>query len=391
MMSRCRISCSLPELSDLVERTENGISCASRAIRKQLKCGNVHQQKRALTVLEGLVEMGSKTFQRRFLGADAGRFADEKLTERIKYIAYSVTSDAGVRRKLMLILLSWRRHFMHDPSMVKVTSLYGQCGGIDHTALIRGTKEDDAAAAQHAQHHTTVPPQPVSKVRVWLTQDMTSVHGTIERAKAESNALLEAMIDAQARSTPILEDELVQALVSNVLVMQKEVVKYIHSVNDEEYLSMLVQTNDVIVDVLQRLQLASSGEPVQKHALGTEAPLREDIIDQAVNRLTVIVEQAHSEPEGLNTFPTLSSQVDASLVANSGFTSSAPSRAPREDYDTDSDADEMDMDVVAQNTRATQDTSSITADRMPFMGEAVQSDVKHSGAAPAIPNALPYK
>lgn len=364
-----------------MESTPNGVVQVIRAIRKQLKYGDVHVQKRALTLLEGLVEMGSKNF-RRTCRTDAGNFADFKLVERIKYIASSVTSDPGVRRKLMLILLSWRRHFMHDPSMAMVTSLYGQCGGIDRLPIVqtmgRGT---------HAEHHpATDLPRPTDRVN----PAMTSVDGTIAVAKKESGALLAALVRAQEHGESVLDDVTVHQHVNNVLAEQKEVVKYIHSVNDEEFLNLLVQANDVIVDALQRLQLAASGEPVQRHPLGTEPPARQDIIAQAVQRLTVPGSGVSEASRENNAWSSLSNQVDASLVANSGFTTAAPSRAPLEDYDTESDADEIDMEVAARNTRAMKGSDPVASAPIPTYGEAVQSSTTHPGAAPAIPNALSH-
>ncbi|KAI3624002.1 hypothetical protein CBS14141_002430 [Malassezia furfur] len=360
----------LAELSDLIEQTPNGTAQSSRAIRKQLKYGNVHQQKRALTVLED-------------------HFADERLVERIKYIANSVTSDAGVRRKLMLILLSWRRHFMHDPTMALVTSLYGQCGGIDHTATLYAARKDRAEERVRAGRESSL-------ARDYVRPGITSVQGTIEKARNDANLLLAAMVDAQRHSVPILEDYAVQGHVDEVLTVQKELVKYIHAVNDEEHLNSLVQANDMIVDVLQRLQVASTGGKLSTHPLGTEPPATQNIIAQAVRRLSIVVEQADGEAEPSNRLPELSRQIDASLVANSGFTTSAPSRAPMEDYDTDSDADELDMDVVAQNTRAAKgvmDTqppasSDVPASSVPFLGKATAAGTSHPGAAPAIVGTL---
>lgn len=67
-----------------------------------------------------------------------------------------MTADAGVRRKLMLILLSWRRHFMHDPAMVYVKSLYGQCGGVDRvkptlSSVGRGAPFEETAEQSREQ------------------------------------------------------------------------------------------------------------------------------------------------------------------------------------------------------------------------------------------------
>ena len=58
-------------------------------------------------------------------------FATTDLCRSLVSTARSLATDNGVRRKLMLILLSWHRHFMRDPSMTVASSLYGLCGGVD--------------------------------------------------------------------------------------------------------------------------------------------------------------------------------------------------------------------------------------------------------------------
>lgn len=137
---------------------------------------------------------------------------------------------------------------------------------------------------------------------------------------------------------------------------------------------------------------------MQQHPLGTDPPPKEDIVTQAARRLSAV---AHGAEGG---WTNLSHQVDASLVANSGFTTAAPSRgAPPEDYDTDSDADEIDLNVAAQNTRATEGIAQgmTPADRVaategvdpfdvapvPGLGKpAPPSSETHPGAAPPITN-----
>lgn len=142
------------------------------------------------------------------------------------------------------------------------------------------------------------------------------------------------------------------------------------------------------------LTQAASGDLVQQHPLGTDPPPKEDIVMQAARRLSAV---AHGAEGG---WTNLSHQVDASLVANSGFTTAAPSRgAPPEDYDTDSDADEIDLNIAAQNTRATQGVNAAGGDAVaegvdpfdvapvPGLGKpAVPSSETHPGAAPPITN-----
>ena len=54
---------SIAELSDVVNRTEGAEKLVAPAIRKHLEGDSIYAQKRVLTVLEGLVEMGSPKFQ----------------------------------------------------------------------------------------------------------------------------------------------------------------------------------------------------------------------------------------------------------------------------------------------------------------------------------------
>ena len=67
---------------------------------------------------------------------DSGSFANPELVSAFKSIAFSMSMDGGVRRTLMLMLLSWHRHFMRDPTMLYVASLYGQCGGVERTPAL---------------------------------------------------------------------------------------------------------------------------------------------------------------------------------------------------------------------------------------------------------------
>ncbi|WFD32453.1 hypothetical protein MSPP1_003501 [Malassezia sp. CBS 17886] len=268
----------IAELADAIDATHNGVFEASRALRKQLKHGGSAQQKRALTVMEGLVELASRNFQL--------NFADEKLAGRIKYIAHSLASDAGVRRKLMLMLLSWHRRFLHDVEMAFVSSF---------------------------------------------------VEETITAAASESIALFAAVKNTPRRSS-LLEDEEVHLHVGRVLSEQKQVVNYIHTVNDEEFLARLVQANDMIIDVLQRVQLAAADGPLLDHALGTEQPRASAVATHAAIRLTEAARTATSRNTEAS-WHMLSREIDTSLMNNSGLTSGAPSRRASQDYDTDSDGE----------------------------------------------------
>ena len=58
-----------------------------------------------------------------------GTFADGHLTDAFKNIAIDPNADARVKKKLILVLASWRDQFSSDPSMTLVAGLYKQCRG----------------------------------------------------------------------------------------------------------------------------------------------------------------------------------------------------------------------------------------------------------------------
>jgi hypothetical protein len=53
-------------------------------------------------------------------------FADDHLTDALKSLASDHSVDPKVRRKLLLILLSWKNQFKDDPKMSLVAGLYHQ-------------------------------------------------------------------------------------------------------------------------------------------------------------------------------------------------------------------------------------------------------------------------
>lgn len=289
-----------------------------------------------------------------------------------------------MRRKLMLILLSWHRHFMRDPSMTVASSLYGLCGGVDRKPALPN---------QVKKMNTPNKPALNIDMNGGLSHGFSSVEGTIESTKSETDDLLAAMVDAKKRDVPLLEDPKVHTQTTTVLELQKVIVRFIHTVNDEDYLGRLVLANDRIVDVLQRLQMAAAGAPLESHELGTAQPPKEDVIMGAARRLSLTGEQGTTSPvheAPPSVFPPsylstgedhilgaarrlslpsvqdgdgpvnslgLSREVDRSLLLHSGFTSAAPSRSAV-DNQAPANPNEIDMDVAAQNTENLQGSVS---------------------------------
>lgn len=316
------------ELSDLIASKQHPESDVTRAISHHLLGDSVQAQKRALTVLEGLVEMGQPAFQRSFATPD--------LVRALRSISSSYGTDNGVRRKLMLILLSWHKHFMRDPEMAHVSSLYGLCGGVEREHLLPPKVEE--------------PQRPRHQAVDLLHSSGSSVEGTLEASTRETEALWQAVMAASESHVPIMESEDVKTHAMLVLELQKEVVQYIHTVGDADYIGTLIDANDKIVDVLQRLQDAAAGIPVQTHAPGTLPSSKEELILNASRRLSL--------PDAVHTPANeLLRDIDHSLMVHSGFTTAAPSRSAMEPPEH-ADPNEIDMSVVERNTQQVQGSVS---------------------------------
>ena len=316
------------ELSDLIASKQHPESDVTRAISHHLLGDSVQAQKRALTVLEGLVEMGQPAFQRSFATPD--------LVRALRSISSSYGTDNGVRRKLMLILLSWHKHFMRDPEMAHVSSLYGLCGGVEREHLLPPKVEE--------------PQRPRHQAVDLLHSSGSSVEGTLEASNRETEALWQAVMAASQSNTPVMESEDVKTHAMLVLELQKDVVQYIHTVGDADYIGTLIDANDKIVDVLQRLQDAAAGIPVQTHAPGTLPSSKEELIMNASRRLS-LPDAVHSPANELLR------DIDHSLMVHSGFTTAAPSRSAMEPAEH-ADPNEIDMSVVERNTQQVQGSVS---------------------------------
>lgn len=325
---------------ETLEANPSATADVSRTIRKMLGDKDAHVQKRALTILEVLVEFGPQAFRTTVL--------DEKLHSRIRYVALSEPTPPAVRRKLMLILLSWSRHFMRDPQMAKIAHLYGECGGVNRVPEVG----HDHGEIAHIPG-TVVASAPRREVPALVSQRLSvsdaehsSVIGTIAFAQQSANELLEAIIQSRKAGRDVLLDNRVRVLLNSVLAEQRRIVSFIHVVQDEEFLSQLITTNDKVVDVLNRVQFAAAGAEVKTNPLGTINEDEEDNIpDLAFKRLSVSNSTApHSH---------LSREVDTAIVTHSGFVTAAPSRgATFEDYNSDSEGDDIDLDVASRNTAA---------------------------------------
>ncbi|KAK9236992.1 hypothetical protein V1525DRAFT_405275 [Lipomyces kononenkoae] len=106
------------DLIETIRLSPTGPTEAARAIRKKLKYGSVHNQLRALTILDCLIENGGKRFQT--------QFADEPLLERMRILATDQTTDPDVKKKMSGLCVRWAAAYKDTAGMTQVAQLYKQ-------------------------------------------------------------------------------------------------------------------------------------------------------------------------------------------------------------------------------------------------------------------------
>ncbi|KAK7202468.1 hypothetical protein BZA70DRAFT_270014 [Myxozyma melibiosi] len=106
------------DLIETIRLSPTGPTEAARALRKKLKYGTVHNQLRALTLMDALIENGSKRFQ--------ASFADEPLLERMRILATDNFTDIKVKKKLSQLFLKWASKYKDVQGMHQLCMLYKQ-------------------------------------------------------------------------------------------------------------------------------------------------------------------------------------------------------------------------------------------------------------------------
>ncbi|KAF9460132.1 hypothetical protein BDZ94DRAFT_1223642 [Collybia nuda] len=268
----------IPELVDAINLQTAGPAEASRALRKKLKHGNPHQQYRALVLLKALVENCGHKFQSKF-SYHFSTFADGQLTDALKQIASDSNADKRVKKKLLLVLASWRDQFKDDPSMTLIAGLFKQCRGegrrlssqeLAHLAGLDYNNEDsrkkDEAKRkakrekeeardrlkreENEQRHRERNGR-TNRAPFDFEKDKPKVLASIVDASQASSNLVNAITLVNPTTDNIQTNERVQECLSKAKQARKSVVRYIQLVENEEVIGTLIETNERIVSAIE--------------------------------------------------------------------------------------------------------------------------------------------
>ncbi|KAK8084963.1 Protein lsb5 [Apiospora hydei] len=291
----------IPDLVEVIKLQAAGPTEAARALRKKLKYGNVHRQIRSLTLLDGLIQNAGPRFQK--------TFADEPLLERLRVCGTSDLSDPEVKKKCSELYRSWAAEYKGTPGLERIAALYKelprrkQVVTQDKSKVIRETEQDpfrDSEDEQEQQSKASPTPQasssqapvtfpqPAATVQSFSHVKSNSKSGSFfssssskdkkkdkDKAKrkpfnleAEKPAIKGAIADASIATTNLNNamqsiNREKERISDNALAVERfeackklrrKILRYIHNVNDEEYLGGLLHANDELVTALMTFE-----------------------------------------------------------------------------------------------------------------------------------------
>ncbi|PFH54863.1 hypothetical protein AMATHDRAFT_134726 [Amanita thiersii Skay4041] len=265
----------IPELVDAISLQASGPAEAARALRKKLKHGQPHQQYRSLVLIKALVENAGPKFH-----GKPPTFSDGQLIEVFKQLNVEHSTDKRVRKKLTLILSSWRDQYSSDPSMSLFAGLHNQCRGdgrrhteqeLAHLAGLnlpeykREREKEEAKMRAKREKKEQERRRLSGRTPFNLDKDKPKVLSNIAEASQASSNLVNAMMLVNLETDSLLTNQRVQECLFKAKQTKKTIVRYIQMVENEELIGTLIEANDRIISALQMYEDLTGLETENAH------------------------------------------------------------------------------------------------------------------------------
>ncbi|KAI1178365.1 hypothetical protein F4777DRAFT_538458 [Nemania sp. FL0916] len=395
----------IPDLVEVIKLQASGPAEAARALRKKLKYGNVHRQIRALVLLDGLIQNAGPRFQRTFI--------DEPLLERLRVCGTSDLSDPDVRKKCSELYRGWAVEYKNTPGLERVAKLYNelprrkQVVTQDKSKVLRETEQDPfrdsedeaerhkpSPSPQTAQASSSRPPvsypQPAQTVQSYSHARSSSGSGSFfsgsskdkkDKNKKKSRPFkLEA--EKESMKASIAESSIAATNLNNALQsinrererisenavaverfeickrLRRKILRYIHYVEDEQWLGSLLHANDELVVALmtfEQLDRSIDADSDSEDELAEQAHLYRMATEKHKQSMSPTDPASPSSPvasmAGLSISPSASSRRSAPPRPSIQSKPMAPPRPvsppSRRDVSDDESADEDENDPFA--------------------------------------------
>ncbi|OTA92869.1 hypothetical protein M434DRAFT_396147 [Hypoxylon sp. CO27-5] len=289
----------IPDLVEVIKLQASGPAEAARALRKKLKYGSVHRQIRALVLLDGLIQNAGPRFQRTFI--------DEPLLERLRVCGTSDLSDPDVKKKCSELFRSWAAEYKNTPGLERIAMLYRelprrkQVVTQAQSKVLRETEQDPFRDSEDEAEQPQSPrsqasssrqpppfPQPTQTVQSFSHVKSQSGSGSSSffsssskdkkkkdkdkgkrkhkpfNLEAEKDAMKVAVAESSIAATNLMNslqsiNRERERISDNPIAVERfeickklrrRILRYIHHVEDEQWLGGLLHANDELVVAL---------------------------------------------------------------------------------------------------------------------------------------------
>jgi LAS seventeen-binding protein 5 len=291
----------IPDILESIKLQATGPTEAARAIRKKLKYGSVHRQLRALTILDGLLQNGPQRMQRTILN-------DGPLLERLRIAAVDQVSDPDVRAKCKDLFSQWVASSTSNPGLEGAKSLYNvlpkkqkpsMAQRQKESRVLRETEEDarrqraldeaqddapphsrqdsyggEISSSPNTLRKTSNPPIPLGSSGSFLSsrkdkkskkagknqafnleKEKPQILQSIAAASVATTNLNNALKLVNRESNRVSEDPEVMKRFETCKQLRRQVLRYIHYVEQEEFLGGLIHANEELVGALMSFEV----------------------------------------------------------------------------------------------------------------------------------------
>lgn len=246
------------EICDIINETEDGPKDAVKAIRKRLQqyAGKDYTViMYTLTVLETCVKNCTKRFHTLVCSKDF-------IQELYKLIGPKNEPPIIVQDKVLSLIQSWADAFRDIPNLEGVNQVYQELRSkgiefpmtdLDAMAPIITPKKSKEVASSPPVAHSKGPAMAAGDHDDRLTQEqVTKLHKDVEVVQANMavlNEMLTTLIPGQEHSSDI---ELLTELHATCKAMQERIVQLISKYSQEDFVTELLQVNDLLNNLFLR-------------------------------------------------------------------------------------------------------------------------------------------
>ncbi|KAI5287980.1 putative actin patch assembly and actin polymerization protein [Ascosphaera aggregata] len=313
-------------------------SNADRKSSSNSKYGDIHRQLRALTLLDLLIQNAGPQF--------TSKFADEPLLERLRIAGSDITSDPQVKQKCKVLFAQWST-LRNVPGMARVAALYSQLprkqkpiqerknqskvlreteynpdahrsdyghqqpvSGRRSPSTIVGPKHHSPDSGghkskkdrKHKHSHSISSPHSTSPAHSRRSStsapSVTHVRETLANARIAADGLMNALRLVNRERESVSENAEVIRRFNECKTYRRQILKYIHGINDEDYLGSLLTANEELVNALMSFEVLERGADDDDSDSEVEAwtPYDENQIDTSMAGMSLEHEQASQAP-----------------------------------------------------------------------------------------------